>query len=238
MIGTDSGNVYYLNFLKDPAIKIISSHKNAWVNSIACDGLDKNILTCGDDGTIRAWTQDTFDQKFQFWKKNDACNAVILSKNEHRGAILYNNNYIRVYNFSTLKSLGKIKIPENDINCVQYIFNDQGFLISSLQDRLFVLDVQNWEPLSVLFSEIENDFMPKNQFFKYIDTKNISNNKSLALMSFSDGTCIVVEVEKNLGKVESTIVDKFNMFEYHITKSEDMQTAELYQNLTKFRVLL
>ena len=135
-----------------------------------------------------------------------------------------------------MKSLGIIKIPENDINCVQYIFNDQGYLVSTLQDKLFVLDVQNWEPLSVLFSEIDNDFMPKNQFFKFIDTKNISNEKSLALMAFSDGTCVVLAVEKNQGKVDSAIVDRFNMFEYHIAKSEDMQTAELYQNLTKFRV--
>ncbi len=132
--------------------------------------------------------------------------------------------------------MGKIKIPDNDINCVQYIFKDQGFLVSSIQDRLFVLDVQNWDPLSVFFSEIDNDFMPKNQFFKYIDSKNISNTKSLALMSFSDGTCTVISIEKSLGKVDSSIVDKFNMFEYHISKSEDIQTAELYQNLTKFRV--
>jgi len=193
-------------------------------------------LSCGDDGTVRAWTQDTFDQKFQFWKKNERCNSVILSNTESRGTILFNNNYLRVYNLETLKSLGKIKIPDNNINCVQYIFNNQGFIVSTLEDRLFIFDIQNWEPLSVLFSEIENDFMPKNQFFKYIDSKNIDNNKSLALMSFSDGTCTVISVEKNLGKIESTIVDRFNMFEYHISKSEDVQTAELYQNLTKFRV--
>jgi len=206
------------------------------VNSIACDNLDKTVLTCGDDGTVRAWTQETFDQKFQFWKKNELCISVILSTTEERGTILYNNNYLRVYNLASLKSFGKIKIPENDINCVQYIFNDQGYLVSTLQDRLFVLDVQNWEPLSVLFSEIDNDFMPKNQFFKYIDAKNVSNNKTLALMAFSDGTCVVLGVEKNQGKVDSQIVDRFNMFEYHIAKSEDVQTAELYQNLTKFRV--
>jgi len=236
LIGTDSGNIYYLNFLKDPPIKIISSHKNAFVNSIACDNLDKTVFTCGDDGTVRAWTQDSFDQKFQFWKKNEICNSIILSNTEERGTILYNNNYLRVYNLATLKSLGKIKIPENDINCVQYIFNNQGFLVSTLQDRLFVLDVQNWEPMSLLFSEINNDFMPKNQFFKNIDTKSVSNNKSLALMAFSDGTCVVLSVEKNQGKVDSAIVDKFNIFEYHIAKSEDMQTAEMYHNLTKFRV--
>lgn len=225
-----------MNLIKDPPIKVISSHKNAFVNSISCENFEKNIITCGDDGTVRAWTQDSFDQKFQFWKKNEVCNSLIISQNEPRGTILFNNNYLRIYNLSTLKSLGKIKIPENDLNCVQYIFNDQGYIVSTLQNRVFILDVQNWEPLSILFSEIENDFIPKNQFFKYIDTKNITNTKSLALMAFSDGTCSVLSIEKGLGKVESVIVDRFNMFEYHIAKSEDPQTAELYQNLTKFRV--
>jgi hypothetical protein len=137
---------------------------------------------------------------------------------------------------ASLKSLGKIKIPEYDINFAQYIFEDQGLLVSTSQDKVFVLDIQNWEPLGVMYSQLENDFMPKNQFFKNIDTKNIDSKSSLAVMSFSDGSCCVISIEKNQGKIDSAIVDKFNMFEYHISKSEDMLSAELYQNLTKFRV--
>jgi WD40 repeat protein len=230
------GNIYYVNFLKETPIKIISSHKDTFINSISFDKIDKNILTCGDDGTIRAWTNDTFDQKYQFWKKNEICNLIIISAVGQRATILYNNNYLRIYNLASLKSLGKIKIPEYDINYAQYIFEDQGLLVSTSQDKVFVLDIQNWEPLSVMYSQLENDFMPKNQFFKNIDTKNIDSKNSLAVMSFSDGSCCVISIEKNQGKIDSAIIDKFNMFEYHISKSEDMLSAELYQNLTKFRV--
>jgi hypothetical protein len=137
---------------------------------------------------------------------------------------------------STLKSVAQISIPENDINCFNYIFNHQGLLVSTLQDKLFVLDVQNWDPLSVLFTEINGDFLPHNQMSKYIDSKTISTHKSLVALSFSDGTICILEISKNNTKVDHVVLDKFNIFEYHITKSDDIHTAELFKNLTTFRV--
>ena len=238
LISTDSGNIYFTNQHSNSTIKIISSHKNCFINSISSDINDEYILTTGDDGSIRCWTQDTYDMKYQLMKlnKNVKCDSVGINPADQMISAIYDNSYIRVYNMTSLKSVGKIKLPDNDICCYAFIFNYQGMIVTTLQDKIFVLDIQNWDPLNLLYTEIDNSFMPKNQFFKSIDTKNINLHKSIAVMTFSDGSCCVISIEKMRGQIETSIVDKFNMFEYHITKSDDVHVAEMYQNLTKYRV--
>ena len=142
-------------------------------------------------------------------------------------------------NDNKFKNLGKVNIPENEISCFGMIFNNQGIILSTLQDRIYILDIQNWEVLNILFTEIDTTQfnLPKNQFYKSIDTKSINPNKSLALFSFSDGTIVLLNVEKDNARITSSVIDKFNMFEYHIKKSDDVHIAELYKNLTKIRVI-
>jgi WD40 repeat protein len=237
LIGTDTGSIFFGSFANESAIKILSSHNNCFINSIDYDHNNEFILTSGDDGIVRCWTQDTFDQKFQFMKLDSKCESAMINHSDNVCTVIY-DNYMRIYDMNSLRSLGKIKIPDNDINYYGFIFNYQGMIVSTLQDRVFIFDVQNWDPLSLLYTEISNSFMPKNQFFKSIDTKSLNMNKSLVVISFSDGTTSVVSLEKNKGKIETEVIDKFNMFEYHISKSDDMHIAEMYQNLTKFRVNL
>jgi hypothetical protein len=138
---------------------------------------------------------------------------------------------------SSLKSVGKLKIPENDISLFNFIFNYQGLVVTTLQDKIFIFDVQNWDPLNVLYTEISSSFIPKNQFFKSLDSKNITGSRALTVMAFGDGTTIVLSLSKSQGKIEANLIDRFNMFEYHILKSEDNSISDMYQNLSKFKVI-
>lgn len=179
--------------------------------------------------------EDSFDQKYQF-QFSDTCNEIIVSTNDDIAAGIFNHTFIRIFDLKNYKNLGRVFIHQNEVNCIGWIFNNQGLLITTLQDHVFVLDIQNWDPLSILYTEIDNSFMPKNQFFSHIDSKNITENRTLCSLSFSDGTCTVIEIEKIHGRITSKVIDKFCMFEYQITKSEDAEIVELYQNLTKYRV--
>jgi len=239
LIGTDIGSLFYTNFSSNATIKIISSHYKCFINTIALEPKDNCIITGGDDGTVRCWTEDTLDQKFQIIKLDETkCDEVLINSLENICAVIYDSSFIRIYNLETLKSLGKIKIHDNDINHMSYIFNSQGLLVTTLQDKMFVLDVQNWDPLNVLYTEISNSFIPKNQFFKSIDTKEINFNKTISAFSFSDGTCIVISIEKIAGKIETSLLDKFNMLEHHIQNSDDVYVGDMYKNLSSLRVLL
>lgn len=149
---------------------------------------------------------------------------------------LFNASHLRVFNLKDFKSVGKINIPENDINCFNFIFNYQALVVTTIQDNVFILDIQNWNPLSILFTKIDNSIFPKNQISKHIDSKMVDFNKSIVSLSFSDGTVCTLEIYKSEGKISNKLIDKFNMFEYHISKSDDIQIAQLYQNLTNYRV--
>jgi len=188
---------------------------------------------------VRVWTQDTFDQKFQTLYLNEKCQSAVTNPNDNVLITNYNSMYLRIFsmNDQKYKHLGRVSIPENEINCFGMIFNNQGIVLSTLQDRMFILDVQNWDSLNILYTEVDTSTfnLPKNQFYKNISTKNINGTKSLATFAFSDGSIVTLSIEKDNTKINATVIDRFNMFEYHIAKSDDIQIAELYKNLTKLR---
>ena len=281
LVATDNGGVFYVNIKDNTNIKIINSHLNAEINSITTKEKDQ-LISCCDDGTIRAWTLDSFDQKYEFnyFGKNERseyieCNpkegvAIVLFKifinpndsnmintNQTTDKSITNINmgtnplnttknqfnpigiqtFLRIYNMSKLKTLGKITIPENGVYISNFklIFNGSGILVTTYQDKVYVLDFQNWDPISVLYTECNNNYIPKNQQFKDIACLDINSHSSLCSMTFSNGTIILSNITKNQSKINMEIVDKFNLFEYHISKSEDLTTAELFKNLTKYR---
>lgn len=288
LVATDNGGVFYVNIKENSNIKIINSHLNNEINCVTTKDKDQ-MISCSDDGTIRAWTLDSFDQKFEFcyYGNKEVCDYIELNSHENIALVLFKNNtnnnnntninhmnitnnnntnvnevsfnnqvnqtilntsqnqfnpqgiqtFIRVYNMAKLKSLGKIILPENGIyiNNFKLIFNGNGVIVTTYQDKVFVLDIQNWDPLSVLYTETNSTFMPKNQQFKHIDCLDINNNSSICSMAFSNGTIVIINIKKVNSKIETDIIDKFNLFEYHISKSEDLTTAELFKNLTKYR---
>ena len=178
LVSTDTGSIFFASFSNESTIKVISSHNNCFINSIDCDNSNEYILTSGDDGTLRCWTQDTFDQKFQFMKISDSkCDSAIINQAENMCAVIYENSYLRIYNMKTLKSVGKLKIPDYDICLFNFVFNYQGLIVSTLQDKIFLFDIQNWDPLNVLYTEINNSFIPKNQY----NNRRITNAKPNSL---------------------------------------------------------
>jgi WD40 repeat protein len=285
LVATENGGVFYVSIKDQTNIKIINSHLNSEINSITAKDKDQ-LITCSDDGTIRAWTMDSYDQKYEFcyMGTNERCDHVEVNSKEGVALVLFkniinvnnnesnnilptnlNNNdvsfnnpfqtnmnlntsqnqfnplgiqtFIRVYNMGKLKSLGKLALPENGIfiNNFKLIFNGNGIIVTTYQDKVFVIDIQNWDPLSVLYTETNSSYMPKNQLFKHIDSIEVTSHNSICSMSFSNGSIVILNITKVQSKIETEIIDKFNLFEYHMSKSEDLSTAELFKNLTKYR---
>ena len=139
---------------------------------------------------------------------------------------------------TSLKSLGKINIPDEEILYYDLIFNNNAILIITVEQNIYLVNINNWEPLSILFTELtlkNNSILPKNQLCKSLNCKSISNEKGYATFSFADGTNVTFYLEKIKNQVNFILLDKFNMIEIYMENNEDKNIKEMYQNLTNYR---
>ena len=134
-----------------------------WMNckilSIETDINNQNVLTCGNDNTIRQWTMDTLDQKFSLYKIDETPSKLILNNKENILLSLYENSFIRVYNMSNLKSLGLIQIPNEDISQFDLCLNNNGIILTTNHDKIYLIQIQNWQPLSLLYTDLTNNLI-------------------------------------------------------------------------------
>ena len=237
LIITDIGSIFFVNFEEKTTLKILSSHINCKIPSLECDGNNEDVFSCGKDGSVRCWTVDSFDQKYQLLKLDQQPDSCVINQKENILLIHYESSYLRLYNLSTLKSLGVIRLPDADISHFALLFNNQAILLTTHQEKMFLIDVQNWEPLSLLHSELfpTPSSIPKNQYCKSLECKNITTEKAYAIATFSDGTVSTFLIEKINSKVEITTIDTFNMIEIHMSKTDDSNIKEMYSNLGKYR---
>jgi WD40 repeat protein len=181
---------------------------------------------------------DTLDQKFSLYKIDETPSKLILNNKENILLSLYENSFIRVYNMSNLKSLGLIQIPNEDISQFDLCLNNNGIILTTNHDKIYLIQIQNWQPLSLLYTDITNNlinYLPKNQNCKSIKSKSISNEKSYVCSCYSDGNVLIFTIEKLNGKIEVNLIDKYNMIEIHMSKTEDNNIKEMYANLSKFK---
>lgn len=176
------------------------------------------------------------DLKSEIKHIDDSPNKILVNPIDSLVIVLFKSGCLRVYDIDHEKALGKINIPGKIMNCVGFAFNYQGLVATSSSDELFVIDIQSYRPLSVMFTQVISTFIPPNQSFTFIDFYPIDNFASCSLICFSDGTTSVIGFKKDNNEIKSNLVDSFNMFEYHIQKSEDPEIAKLYKNLTTVRV--
>ena len=238
LLTTDIGSIFFMNFEERAAFKIISAHINCKIGSLECDISNQNLISSGEDGGIRCWTLDSFDQRFLLQKIGKTPKKILLNPKENILIIQYENEYLSLYNMSSLKSLGKILIPEEQILYYDLVFNNSAILIITVDKNIYLINIKTWEPLSVLFTELtlKNNIFPKNQLCKSLKCKSISDEKGYATLSFADGTIITFYLEKiKESQINFILIDKFNMIEKYMQNNEDANVKEIYNNLTNFK---
>ena len=237
LLTTNIGSIFFLNFEGGNALKIISSHFDCKINSLDCDTNNQNLFSSGKDGGIRCWLIDSFDQRFLLQKINQTPNKILLNQKENILVIQFEMKYLSLYNIATLKSLGKIKLPNEEILDYDFIFNNNAIIIISQEKHIYLINFNNWEPASVQFSEliIAKDAFPKNQLCKSVYCQNIGDTKSYSTFSFSDGTVTTFLVKKIENKINIILLDKYNMIDIYMEKNDDKNIQEMKKDLTNFR---
>ena len=120
---------------------------------------------------------------------------------------------------TSLKSLGKITIQDEQILYYDLIFKNNAILLIIVEKNIYLININNLEPLSVLFTELDlwnNKILPKNQLCKSLNCKSISNEKGYSTFYYADGTIVIFYLEKNKKQINFTLLDKFNMIEIYM----------------------
>ena len=233
LLSTDKGSLFCINFEKNNIIKLLSSHQNTTVSSINSNISDTSLITVGKNDNVRCWAIDTFDQMFFLNKKNESADFCLLSQKDNILLTLYESSYISIFNIKTLKSLGSIEIPNEDIFRYNFIFNNSSIILITHQKNIYLIQIQSWDPLSMLFTLID---IPRNdQKCQGIICKNEDVKKSYACFYFSDGGVFIYFMEEINGKININLSDKFNMIELHASKYNDDNSKELYDNLINYK---
>ncbi len=118
-------------------LKLFSAHINCKIDSLDYDVSNQNLISCGENGGIRCWTLDSFDQRFLLQKIGKIPKKLLLNPKENILIIQFENEYLSLYNMSSLKSLGKITIPDEEILFYDLIFNNNAILIMLLK-KIFI----------------------------------------------------------------------------------------------------
>ena len=95
---------------------------------------------------------------------------------------------------TTLKSLWKIIIKVEQILYYYLIFDNDAILLITVEKNIYLVNINNLEPLSILFTELtlnNNTILPKNQLCKSLNCKSISKEKGYATFSFTDGLLLL-----------------------------------------------
>ena len=241
LIMTSQSSLFILNFKSKQNLKILSSHIQCKIHSLTSDLSNTTLLSCGNDGTVRCYTTDTFDQKFQIGPDLDNThlypNKTTINETDAILLSQYDMSYLRVHNLTSLLNLGIIKIKDVDIALFDLLFYEQSILISTQQEQLLLIDVKNWDPLSLLYSELYPvpSTIPNNQLCKSLCCKDINREKAYALTAYSNGTVITFLIEKINNKIEVTTIDTFNVLETFLMKNEDVSIKEMYMNMSNKR---
>ena len=237
LLTTDIGSIFFLNFDGGNALKIISSHVNCKITSLDCDISNQNLFSSGRDGGVRCWLINSFDQRFLLQKIKETPNKILLNPKENILVIQFGTKYLSLYNMTTLKSAGKIQLPNEEILDYDFIFNNNAILIISQEKHIYLITVNNWEPVSIQFTElvIANNAFPKNQLCKSLYCQSIGDEKGYSTFSFSDGTVSTFLIQKIENKINIILLDKYNMIDIYMEKNEDKNIQEMKKDLGNFR---
>ncbi|XP_054849422.1 WD repeat-containing protein 90 isoform X2 [Eublepharis macularius] len=78
IVGTTAGTLWYINWMENTSIRLISGHKNK-VSEVAFSPDESHCATCGEDGSVRVWSLASMELVVQFQVLNQSCLCLAWS---------------------------------------------------------------------------------------------------------------------------------------------------------------
>jgi WD40 repeat protein len=108
LISTISGSLNMLNLVSKAHLSLMGGHTK-FVTDIDYDDTRKQIISVGQDGTIRIWCFRTGKQLSEFTSERDIPLVVTYTPNRQIFACGFNNGTIKIFDLNTSKILFEIK---------------------------------------------------------------------------------------------------------------------------------
>ncbi|XP_040295640.1 WD repeat-containing protein 90 isoform X1 [Bufo bufo] len=110
IVGTTAGTLWYINWVENTSIRLISGHRNKVMGLVVGPG-ETHCATCGEDGSVCIWSLHSCELLLQFQVLNQSC--LCLDWNRHaasgpRLAAGYSDGTIRFFSVSRTEMEMKI----------------------------------------------------------------------------------------------------------------------------------
>ncbi|XP_068102464.1 WD repeat-containing protein 90 [Hyperolius riggenbachi] len=110
IVGTTAGTLWYVNWVEDSSIRLISGHRNKVTGLVVAPG-ETHCATCGEDGSVRVWSLHSFELLLQFQVLNQSCLCLDWGpQNASAQRIVsgYSDGTIRLFSVSRMEMEMKI----------------------------------------------------------------------------------------------------------------------------------
>ncbi|XP_053550193.1 WD repeat-containing protein 90 [Bombina bombina] len=145
IVGTTAGTLWYINWVENTSIRLISGHRNK-VTDLAVGPGESHCATCGEDGSVRVWSLHSCELLLQFQVLNQSCLCLAWSpptlsgssKEGQRIAAGYSDGTIRIFSVSNTEM--EMKIHPHPCAVTAISFSASGeVLISGGKDGLMAV---------------------------------------------------------------------------------------------------
>ncbi|KAG9465767.1 hypothetical protein GDO78_017755 [Eleutherodactylus coqui] len=131
IVGTTAGTLWYINWVENTSIRLISGHRNKVTGLVVGPG-ETHCATCGEDGSVRVWSLHSCELLLQFQVLNQNCLCVDWSRHPSSGqriAAGYSDGTIRF--FSVSKTEMEMKIHPHPCAVMAVAFSLTGNVLLS-----------------------------------------------------------------------------------------------------------
>uniref|UniRef100_A0A8C5QWB5 WD repeat-containing protein 90 n=1 Tax=Leptobrachium leishanense TaxID=445787 RepID=A0A8C5QWB5_9ANUR len=143
IVGTTAGTLWYINWVENTSIRLISGHRNK-VTDLAVSPGESHCATCGEDGSVRIWSLHNCELLLQFQVLNQSCLCVTWSpacssrKVGQHIAAGYSDGTIRIFSVSNTEMEMKIHPHPCAVTAIAYSTSGD-VLVSGGKDGLMAI---------------------------------------------------------------------------------------------------
>ncbi|XP_067101587.1 WD repeat-containing protein 90 [Osmerus mordax] len=143
IVGTTAGTLWYINWVDNTSIRLISRHKTK-VNDVGFSPDETHFATCGEDGSVRVWCSPSNELVMQFQVLNQNCKCVCWSPvqgSSTGGACVaagYSDGTLRIFRLASSEMELKLQPHPVAVTSVQYSVNGL-VLLSAGKDGLIAV---------------------------------------------------------------------------------------------------